>query len=1147
MWLALAMVTTAAWAQPSVSSSGAPTYAHPIAVAPGISGMEPKLALLYAGGGVNGPVGHGWSLQGLSVITRCPATRQTDGTPRGVRFDVSDKLCLDGQRLIQTDANAVVVAFPQTNDAQGLASGWREYRTEKDSFVRVRAYGTANGNAANGPAYFRVWTKAGQIYDYGAAPSVDAATTKALINAQGKSVAMVWAVARISDVSNNYIDFKYGDEVRPAQSWGSGTSRSNPLPGMEWNIQEIHYTGNSALSQGPTNRVVFRYSDRTADRSEAYQAGSKNVSVRRLNAIDNYINSPSSAGLGQFAGATFVRRIGLTYDTGPYSKRSRLISIRECVDEAQTRCQPPTRFSYAGTAGAQDNSGTFTSRSGFNLSSVDLLGNNGTAGVFVGDFNGDGLSDLMYWSDTPAQNKLYLSAGAAIFNTTAPTSLTSVQLQRSNGCSSAIPADFNGDGVTDVLRVMKSTGTGGVSCGTVTNLLLLAATDGSGTFTSATVPSTISLLTQTTTTIQHYDCLLPRSTGYVVGCQEPGDNFLGTSRTLGRNWYLIDFNGDGLLDIVTTLLPAHGMTLTPPSESSLCASQICTRLYRNNGSGTFTEVTGSNVANRSLYAAPATGNSAYVAYQKPYVSDLNGDGLADFDVSTGTWLSRGDAAGNFDQGTAGTQSTLGCGMPIDFNGDGRADCLGVSASAASQTLRLGDGTASDVKVAGFNLKSIGQEMLGFGTGGRQIVGVDVADFNGDGRTDILRWRDANDLLSNGNKLFLSQGDGTFLEVPFVLGSTRLEQSDANGVATHLVGDFSGSGSVEILRLSKFINGSTTTIFNALYVKDDPTPPDQMTGVTSPSRLGTTFLYGRPSERSSGRYVSDRTDPLNKATYPLVDLTINSPVVISMDTDAGVGTNRIRTEYAYRGLKAAVDGRGVLGFRQTVQGTKAPNGDDLTTWTTFLLQEPYAGVASEVRTARGAWNGSSLALLSRATSTYCDRTATVSATNTTPADPDSASSTAPCAFVGKVNRPYLRKSIEEGWDVDGTPLPTVTTVNTFNDFGDPVDISVKTVATVAGLSGQEYIKRTINTLCAPDSASCPSNLAGGTSPNKTAGDNWILGRVTRSEVTNTVPNLLNSITAGAGSAPTATLNSGNQIAGAPPSGAALVIIRMLLED
>src|SRR5947207_116862 len=61
---ASALVVTSFWsgvahAQFSVSSNGAPNYAHALAVPPGVAGMSPKLGLSYAGGGVSGPVGYG--------------------------------------------------------------------------------------------------------------------------------------------------------------------------------------------------------------------------------------------------------------------------------------------------------------------------------------------------------------------------------------------------------------------------------------------------------------------------------------------------------------------------------------------------------------------------------------------------------------------------------------------------------------------------------------------------------------------------------------------------------------------------------------------------------------------------------------------------------------------------------------------------------------------------------------------------------------------------------------------------------------------------------------------------------------------------------------------------------------------------------
>lgn len=324
-----------AQAQVTVSQNGEAAYSQAIAVPPGVSGMAPQLGLFYSGGGINGPVGRGWSIQGLSSITRCPAIRAVDG------HSIDDRVCLDGQRLIQTDASGNPLPFPQANDAQGLASGYREFRTEKDTYARIRAYGLANGDTsgASGPAYFKVWTKAGQVYEYGASPSADA-NTKALISPYNKTVAVAWAVSRLGDTLGNAIDFKY--EQRDI-AWGTGSK-----VGHEWNVAEIQYSG---------NKVVFAYADRAPtapqDAAETYHQGSKNVSLRLLQSITTYVNSPNTAILGATSDAVAAKTVKLTYDNGPITGRSRLRTLQECAGGAvSTRCLPATSFQYA--AGGND-------------------------------------------------------------------------------------------------------------------------------------------------------------------------------------------------------------------------------------------------------------------------------------------------------------------------------------------------------------------------------------------------------------------------------------------------------------------------------------------------------------------------------------------------------------------------------------------------------------------------------------------------------------------------------------------------------------------------------------------------------------------------------------------------------------------------
>ena len=83
----LAHATTAVGATPGsfkVNETGAATYTIPITVPPGTAGMAPTLSLNYNSQSGNGPLGVGWSLGGLSAITRCPATYAQDGFKGGI-------------------------------------------------------------------------------------------------------------------------------------------------------------------------------------------------------------------------------------------------------------------------------------------------------------------------------------------------------------------------------------------------------------------------------------------------------------------------------------------------------------------------------------------------------------------------------------------------------------------------------------------------------------------------------------------------------------------------------------------------------------------------------------------------------------------------------------------------------------------------------------------------------------------------------------------------------------------------------------------------------------------------------------------------------------------------------------------------------
>jgi len=315
-----------------VSETGAATYSIPIAVPPGTAGMEPKLSLNYSSQGGNGIAGVGWSLGGLSAITRCPKTIIHDGAARGVQLDAEDRFCLDGQRLILV-----------TGTTYGEVGA--EYRTEIESFFKI----VSIGGAAGDPQSFLVKTKAGQTIEFGN-------TLNSRVEAQGKTIAAAWAVNQISDTVGNYIAFTYFEDN------ANGEHR----------IERIDYTGNAAASVNPYNAVEFQYETRS-DPSTGYLAGSLTQATQRLASIQTKNNG------------ALVMDYALDYEIGTTTGRSRLASLTQCA--ADVNCLAPTSFAWQeGEAASFGSVAVESSMPGGSASDVWFA---------MGDMNGDGRSDVL--------------------------------------------------------------------------------------------------------------------------------------------------------------------------------------------------------------------------------------------------------------------------------------------------------------------------------------------------------------------------------------------------------------------------------------------------------------------------------------------------------------------------------------------------------------------------------------------------------------------------------------------------------------------------------------------------------------------------------------------------------------------------------
>jgi enediyne biosynthesis protein E4 len=265
----------------------------------------------------------------------------------------------------------------------------------------------------------------------------------------------------------------------------------------------------------------------------------------------------------------------------------------------------------------------------------------------------------------------------------------------------------------------------------------------------------------------------------------------------GCVWF--DYNNDGLPDLYVL----SGQTLSPSLTTHPLAvppnPAPHNHLYRNNGDGTFTDVTEQSGLAPDLYATAVTAadydNDGYedllvTGYGRVILYHNNGNGtFTDVTTKAGikvdgwsissTWL---------DYNHSGCLS-LFIGRYVDFdpkyrnyyaadNYPGPLDYAGTT----NQLFRNNcDGTFTDVSAQSGIAASIGRTM-----------GVTAADFTGDGWDDIYV---AND--STQNFLFHNNGNGTFKEIAEDAGVAYGQDGEATSSMGPVAADITGSGRLDL--------------------------------------------------------------------------------------------------------------------------------------------------------------------------------------------------------------------------------------------------------------------------------------------------------------------------------------------------------------
>jgi|GEM_PF-3540344 len=596
--------------------NGATTYSLPIALPPGVMGVLPNLSINYSSTNTSGVAGLGWSVGGLSSIDRCGKTYASNGTTDAARFLPADRLCLDGHQLMLVNGDGA-------NDAAYWSDG-AEYRTEIETFSRITAALTS------GRRSFKVQTKSGQTLYYG-----DRADTYLAGQGRSDGLAHRWWLSGSVDRSGNMIGYWYSVDAATGES---------QLASVQWG-------GNQTSGQAMFARADLSYELRP-DAHVGYVSGSHFDERLRLTTISTRTDTTADG-----SGGTVAQRYTFTYDLSPSSGRSLLKSVQTC--DGANVCLPATTFKW----GKPNPSALhkFVSlggvRQGPNLAAMASESvwytHNAQDMIAIGDFNGDGRSDMLERYRVSAngyQQRLFLSnADGSGWTVSTPMTNISGQVME--------VGDFDGDGQLDLLVADQAPGQyaisnwrichshlrigGGFVCDTTVNFpadafnkfspphpsRLVADFNGDG-------KDDIFLSAGNTFADKQYKCL---STGSAFNCTSVGgtreDMLAGDFSELGHigNHPTADMDGDGRADQVMLGSCKYQATDNPapgdPRFAWACPDSGPISAYTRSP-GTFDY--------RASWFAFPNNQTAVLdpAVSGALTSDLNADGLTDIVFGT---------------------------------------------------------------------------------------------------------------------------------------------------------------------------------------------------------------------------------------------------------------------------------------------------------------------------------------------------------------------------------------------------------------------------------------------------------------------------------------------------------------------------------
>jgi RHS repeat-associated protein len=866
-----------------VNSNGGASYTIPLDLPPGIAGLAPSLSIQYSSATPYTYMGAGFSIGGLSQISRCPKTIADDGVGQGVT-GAADDFCLDGQKLVP--------------DGDGT------YRTQIDSYQQI----TLNGSVTN-PTSFTVKSKSGLTMTYGVASaggaSAGAVYTGANTASANQSAAnYVWLIGEVEDSTGNYMLFKYTLNQESIYSETDDTS---------YLIKEIDYSGNAAAGVSPFVAINFNYEANTSVVSVA--ADRNGFLGGAYFHWDDLLTSITANVSGQGT----VRTWNIGYSTDPARLGTAIVSsIQECGSDGS--CLPVTALGYVDTSVATAQSSSISL--GVSLDS--------SYNLFPADLDNDGHADLLAMKWTSG-NTAYVSVMDDPGKGNLATAPVAWSLPSGTTSAAAVVGDFNRDGISDAafavvagcdLYIVYALGTGNGTLGSPTTVEVGNAGYNSQ-CPSSTLPTSIADVTEA-----HYGDFAGAGYGGMLlvdnagGCssgvcayiyqyqvvQFGANGFVAQSAiTYGSNGVstlaesfttmAADVNGDGISDLI--FIKNRSLSTDPPTDNNY-AAVVCLGAIAQNcvDQGDITQLETGALANFAWSAA---------------LVDMNGDGTPDLVMFTEGPESNGyyafkayiflsDGLGHIITGSSQgvvTVSVYGALNPVfgDFDGDGITDIgfysTGSTTLGTSIVQNNGDGYNGNYNQGA----GIAATLSGFSS---SISTAVAADIHGYGHNDIVALAPGSSSQLGDNALY--KASTIPLNAPGLLASVV----DGYGAQT-------------------VVNWSHLTD----YTSYSPANDANTSAFPYSHAQGDTSLWSFP----------------NRILHQPIFLVSSQTTWQSVGASCGQGgvcpPNR-SVAYTYSGARANVQGRGFLGFAETQASDSATAMAEVTD----IRQDfPYTGMTS----------------------------------------------------------------------------------------------------------------------------------------------------------------------------------------------------------